>query len=190
MKTKICTKCGKSKPLEGFAQNVSTKDGRRSRCRECDSEWSRAYYAANRARVLVAQRVYRAANKEKIQAAERAYYMANKERISAHQQIYRVANREKARSNHLQRTYGITLAEYDEMLEAQGGKCAICGKTPEENNRRLDVDHNHDTGVVRGLLCNDCNSGIGRFYDNTSFLHRAADYLRAAQLLVDDNDRM
>lgn len=73
--------------------------------------------------------------------------------------------------------YNITLADYDEMLEAQGGKCAICGRTPEEEGRRLSVDHDHKTGQVRGLLCRNCNAALGFFQDDFHLLRRAINYL-------------
>ena len=81
------------------------------------------------------------------------------------------------RESILRDKYGITLAHYDEMLERQENTCAICGLTPEENGKRLCVDHNHETGEVRGLLCDDCNRGIGTFRDNPVSLARAAEYL-------------
>ncbi|NBU34381.1 hypothetical protein EBS40_07195 [bacterium] len=67
---------------------------------------------------------------------------------------------EKGRAKHLERTYGITLEQYDELLESQGGVCAICREMC-VSGRRLCVDHDHDTGKVRGLLCGRCNFGIG-----------------------------
>lgn len=74
------------------------------------------------------------------------------------------------------KTYGITLQEYETLLEAQGGVCAICGKecVTFEN---LAVDHDHATGAVRGLLCNNCNHGIGKFKDDPALLKAAADYV-------------
>jgi hypothetical protein len=65
---------------------------------------------------------------------------------------------------------------YEEMFAEQDGRCAICGET---STRRLDVDHCHTTGHVRGLLCNDCNPGIGRLKDDPDRLERGAKYLRA-----------
>ena len=56
------------------------------------------------------------------------------------------------RKSHLKRKYGLTLEEYDAMLEAQGGVCAICGE-PRPEERTLHVDHDHETGAIRGLLC-------------------------------------
>jgi hypothetical protein len=75
--------------------------------------------------------------------------------------------------------YGITLADYDQMLKRQKGVCAIC-KKPETHSRqrRLSVDHNHETGEVRGLLCARCNRALGMFNDNPDLLRSAARYLR------------
>lgn len=80
------------------------------------------------------------------------------------------------RRNYFKRTYGITLEEYDEMVAAQGGVCAICGGGP-GRYPRLCVDHDHETGVIRGLLCNDCNRGIGLLGDNPTTVAAAAAYL-------------
>lgn len=73
--------------------------------------------------------------------------------------------------------YGISLAEYDQLLAEQNNGCAICAKTPEQNGRRLAVDHNHETGEVRGLLCSPCNQGIGLLQDNPAVVSKAAAYL-------------
>lgn len=78
----------------------------------------------------------------------------------------------------LRRTYGITLEQYEEILRDQGGGCAICGAVPDQ--RSLDVDHCHETGAVRGLLCGSCNNGIGRFQDDPDLLEQAAEYLRCS----------
>ena len=77
----------------------------------------------------------------------------------------------------LRRTYGITLDNYNAMYEAQNGLCAICGKPDEVEGRRLAVDHNHDTGQVRALLCGNCNRGLGNFQDDTNMLVKATRYL-------------
>ncbi|KKM81485.1 hypothetical protein LCGC14_1329300 [marine sediment metagenome] len=75
----------------------------------------------------------------------------------------------------LVRKYGITLDDYDQMLKAQGGGCAICGRKP--TNRRLDVDHSHKSKNVRGLLCHKCNRGLPWFNDNPDVLRSAVRYL-------------
>lgn len=103
---------------------------------------------------------------------------------------------EEQRSIHLKRAYGITLAQYEEMRAHQDYRCAIClrhedeiPQPPPKGRPRLDgqpkalapklaVDHCHQTGVVRGLLCGRCNHGIGQFGDDPEVLGRAIDYLR------------
>jgi len=82
---------------------------------------------------------------------------------------------------------GITIEQYNEMLKKQNGKCAICEQ--EETRKcgvtkgilRLSIDHCHKTNKVRGLLCHDCNTGIGKFKDKTGMILRALLYVRAHQ---------
>jgi endogenous inhibitor of DNA gyrase (YacG/DUF329 family) len=83
------------------------------------------------------------------------------------------------RNIQLLRRYGITINEYDALLLAQNGVCAICGKPP--TRRRLDIDHNHKTGQVRGLLCEGCNRHIGFIENNPDFIHKAANYLEESR---------
>ncbi len=78
------------------------------------------------------------------------------------------------RSN-LQDKYGITEEQYDILLQVQKFKCAICGQLPVK--KRLAVGHDHDTGRVRGLLCHNCNTGLGMFKDSPARLLRAIKYL-------------
>ena len=80
-----------------------------------------------------------------------------------------------SRDNYLRRKYNITEAEYDALLAAQGGVCAICGKRP--GRVRLGVDHDHATGKVRGLLCVRCNKALGPFEWSVAVLERAAVYM-------------
>ncbi len=92
------------------------------------------------------------------------------------------ANKEQKKSAELKRHYGITLAEYDIILQKQNGGCAICGDT--EPNGKTDrfkhfsVDHCHETGKVRGLLCNHCNRGIGLLKDSEEIVNKAYLYLK------------
>jgi hypothetical protein len=73
------------------------------------------------------------------------------------------------------RSYGITVEEYDEMLESQGGGCYICGVGPV--GRALDIDHDHRTGKVRGLLCSNHNRALGLLGDDPDLLLAAHTYL-------------
>ncbi|SRR6266513_3869538 len=76
----------------------------------------------------------------------------------------------------LKHRYNITPEQYDILLESQDGKCAICGGGPVGRNR-LSVDHDHKTGRVRGLLCQNCNMILGNSHDDTNKLQRAIEYL-------------
>lgn len=82
-----------------------------------------------------------------------------------------------AQKNHLKRKYNISLEEYNSKLEKQKYCCALCGKTQEEEKSALCVDHNHETGQIRDLLCRVCNRALGLFKDDPELLKRAADYL-------------
>lgn len=73
--------------------------------------------------------------------------------------------------------FGITLDQYNSMLEAQGYTCAICRKSDEVEGRRLAIDHCHTTGKIRGLLCGKCNRGLGLFNDKEELLEEAIKYL-------------
>lgn len=95
---------------------------------------------------------------------------------------YREANADYFREKKLAQTFGISLAEYTRMHTEQAGVCAICSQ-PESATRGgktkwLSVDHNHTTGAVRGLLCSDCNTGIGKLGDSVERLTAAAAYLK------------
>jgi hypothetical protein len=78
------------------------------------------------------------------------------------------------RNTRYKRVYGISLDDYENMVNLQNGECLICREVP----NRLVVDHDHSTGMVRGLLCDPCNTGIGMFMDNEDRLLAAAEYVK------------
>ena len=94
---------------------------------------------------------------------------------------YSLRNKERSRNNYLLRNYGIGIDQYNKMLDAQGGKCAICEKHQELCKKSLAVDHCHKTKTIRSLLCGDCNTGIGKFKDDVSLLKKVIEYLRRNQ---------
>lgn len=75
------------------------------------------------------------------------------------------------------RTYGISEEEYNILFNSQNGKCKICHCV---SNRKLSVDHSHSTGKIRGLLCHNCNVGLGHFKDDPILLQTALEYLNAS----------
>lgn len=103
------------------------------------------------------------------------WYIKNKVRINI-----------RHRQNHLLRTYGISEEEYSLLLSQQKGVCKIClqpgtGPTVRGASSNLCVDHDHATGKIRGLLCRECNAGLGKFKDDVERLRNAANYLNGTQ---------
>ena len=158
---KVCNVCGEAKPLDDFYRSVGMRDGHRNDCKSCN-------LAAKRAKYDSAGAVARVTRWQK----------ANAERHAAYQAEYRNRPERKRvmRDLYYRRAFGITADDVDAMIAAQGGVCAICGRAP----KRLaswHVDHDHETGEVRGVLCIDCNQGIGKFHEDSARLRAAADYL-------------
>lgn len=84
---------------------------------------------------------------------------------------------ERSRRVNLDRWFRLTEEDYQAMLTKQGGHCALCGRDVGDRKRRLYVDHCHRTGLIRGLLCANCNTGLGMFADDPDRLARAIEYL-------------
>lgn len=82
----------------------------------------------------------------------------------------------KDRARQLKRKYGITIEAWDNMFDQQKGCCAICGRHQSEFKKSLHTDHNHDTGVIRQLLCTVCNHSIG-IIENLEWMEKASKYL-------------
>lgn len=103
----------------------------------------------------------------------------NRETYNEGVNAWRKRNPDSVRDYNFRRKYGITLIDYNEMLVAQGGCCAVCERTDTGNSKHphFAVDHSHLTGAVRGLLCHHCNIALGAVKDNPSLLRELADYL-------------
>lgn len=108
----------------------------------------------------------------------RAYGIANRERRNARLREWRRKNPEAARAKdvraRLMRKYGLTPAEVEEMRLSQGGRCLLCDSAA----RELVVDHDHDTGAVRGMLCRSCNTIVGQVEMSPLIVERLVEYLR------------
>lgn len=118
------------------------------------------------------RRKYRETHRDKIRAAGKIHREQNKDKL----RHYRNAHKARHRRWKLQTKYGLTLEQMEQMFVAQNGQCAICLK-PFEKWSNIHVDHNHETGKVRQLLCSNCNTAIGLFHDNIQTLSNAIDYL-------------
>lgn len=138
---KFCSKCGITKDVNEFYKNKAAKDGLTFNCKECNLKATILYRKTEK-------------GKEASRRADKKYHQSEKGK-----KILQKYLKNSERKNRLKRTYGLTLKQYDKMVEDQDGVCAICGSV-NENGHRLAVDHNHKTGKVRGLLCRKCNLGL------------------------------
>lgn len=163
---------------------------------------SKCYVASTKDKRAQQKKQYRELNKERLAADKKAYYEANKVAILARQKqqyddnpevIKERVNRyrennpeviaERKRKQYAQtaeasyiRRYGMTSEDIEQLLLKQDCKCAICADAIDMQTKR--VDHCHETGYVRGLLCWNCNTGIGKLGDNVDGLMRAVHYLQ------------
>ncbi len=106
--------------------------------------------------------------------------MTSTQRVHEWKRKYPDRYREHVRRRNITR-YGISVEEYERMASEHAGKCGICLE-PCKSKARLGIDHDHRTGVVRGLLCDACNRGLGYFHDNPKKLRAAAQYLETGPL--------
>jgi hypothetical protein len=163
---KRCKRCGIVKPLGEFYANPGARDGRRPECKQCTAASRKAWYRENRHKVIARVQQWREDNRE---------------RYLTYQREYKQSRPEQEREGYLRRTFGITLADYEALLDSQSGLCAICGRSPKAK-APLHVDHNHSTGEIRGLLCVRCNNALGLFDECPERFYLAADYLQSPGL--------
>jgi len=160
-----------------------------SRNKERHSENGRKYYNENKDQVLAKRKERREETikymKEyNIKYAERRREKNSKRRSELHEQakIWRMNNPEKwkliTRRHMLKLKYGITIEKFDAIIKLQNGLCPICKLTLSEiDSKNIHVDHDHKTNRVRGVLCTNCNSGLGHAKDNVDTLQNSIEYL-------------
>ena len=120
---------------------------------------------------------------EEQQARGREYARLNAERQRDRAKRWRLDNPERAKlqsrkTRWKEQGINMTLSEYNQLFQDQLGCCAVCGTHQTEMNKALAVDHDHNTGEIRGLLCDKCNQGIGFLGDNVVGLENALKYLK------------
>jgi hypothetical protein len=128
---------------------------------------SAAYYKANREKCIALSKGWAERNRDRVKARKALDYTGPKA----------PGKRLRSKENALIRRYGITLQQRDLMLDAQGGRCALCTKDVVFKLGSAAVDHCHETGRVRGILCTGCNSAIAKLGDNVSGIERALAYV-------------
>ena len=148
---KTCAHCKALKPVDDYYAAADRWDGRDNMCKTCRA---------------AKHDTWRRKNLGKAAADQKAYRQANPKRYSDY-------NRKK--------NYGLEPGTYDAMLTKQGGRCAICKTDAPGGKGTFHVDHCHDDGHVRGLLCHRCNVGIGQLQHDEAVLLAAVDYLRTTK---------
>ena len=170
MDYKHCHICGERKPLDDFYRSTGMRDGHRNDCKACNLAEKKKRYEADPAKHI---------------AAVKRWQQENSERLNAYRREYRKRDDVKRRSRdaYYRKAYGKTADEVDEIVELQAGRCLICKVELPERLGSRHLDHDHVTGKVRGVLCIDCNHGIGKLKDSPDLLLRAVVYLREGGFL-------
>jgi hypothetical protein len=188
-RSKTCLDCRQRKPFTEFPPAKKRSDGRASYCRECFGIRSRAAYRRKQERAGRTVRAPRVAPpglkwcgdcdqvktldefcRNRNEPTGRATYCKDCHNARARESRERLYG--GGREYHLKSRYGIGQADVDRMLAEQRGACLGCGKPDPEH-----VDHDHETGRVRGMLCFNCNQALGNVRDNVEVLNRLGSYL-------------
>jgi len=165
---KTCSTCKQELNESMFTKETASKDGLRSQCRLCNSKYKKKY---------------REENPDRVKEVKTRSYLKNRDSILQRNRES-VVKKERRRLSLLS-SYGLNKEMYDSLREQQKYKCLICD-THEQDVKKgssgsqetaLHVDHCHSTNKVRGLLCTNCNTLIGKAKDNVLILHSAIKYL-------------
>lgn len=152
-----CNGCDLIKPISNFCKDKYRYGGYSYRCKSCRAKYQRDWVRNNPEKVKILNDKHKATRKE---------FYNNPE------------NKLKYRKLFIEKSFRILYEDYEKMQIEQNNLCYIC-KNPETSTRNnyLCVDHNHETGKIRGLLCNSCNRALGYFKDNITLLQNAINYL-------------
>lgn len=150
-------------------------------CRICHSARHKDYAAKHKVEIAAHNKEWRDKNKVYIQQASRDWRERSAEERKLKRHLDWKQNKERLSVKRLCRRYGMTSQQYEEMVRTQGGLCAICGR-PESRTwqgklRTLSLDHDHETGKARALLCADCNAAIGLFQEDPERMKSAIEYV-------------
>lgn len=135
---KICTACDKSLPLDDFHREKRSATGYQRWCRDCSNNYRRDVYAA------------RPAVRQRSKEARQRQYVKNPQHVI-----------QRTRKNEMLKKYGLSWEQYQALLLLQNNRCALCETDEPRGQGSWHIDHNHDTGEVRGLLCHPCNTSLG-----------------------------
>lgn len=175
---KSCPDCKVSKPTSGFGVNASMRDGLSFYCLDCNRRRNQAHYRKSRE---AAGKTVRTPDRspdgwkrcaECLETKPVSEFHAHKKERDGLVGYCKACRKVQNRRVHLRRSYGLDELSLAEMVDGQGGLCAICRARP-----AVHVDHDHRTQHVRGVLCFRCNVALGQLNDDTSLMRNAIDYL-------------
>ena len=172
--SKVCSCCGKELPIESFyIRKYTDKNGVQheyydSKCKKCKNLYSRNYNRANKDKLDTMHKQWRDQNKDKISSYRRNWRGNNPE----YNKTWSQNNKESVKLFQVKYNYNLTKEEYEALPKS----CEVCGSTD-----NLCIDHNHETGLVRGVLCSRCNSALGLLRENSSIILRLASYITEKQ---------
>lgn len=161
--TKFCKTCRLGKSLPEFKNKKSGKFGVAAICKKCESAFRKTegYREKDRERLRKNPEIREKRNKYTYRWKEK-----NKDKVQITQKKW-----------FLKKLYGLTLDQYNEMFNSQCGACSICGKHQSLLEKSLSVDHDHNSGKIRSLLCSNCNTAIGLLDEDVGLLKKVVDYL-------------
>lgn len=161
---KACAKCGVARPEEDFHRHKPSKSGRRNVCKFCVMAYNKEYVARDKDTVL---------------AKMKAYRQANRPRLLAQMKDYRAKHRSALLLKQRERNTGFSEELFNTTLAYQRYACGICARDlTSVKPQTVHADHCHTSGRPRGVLCQSCNTALGKFNDDVALLERAIDYLK------------
>ena len=168
---KICSKCkGDPQPLDNFHKSKRLSQGRRAWCKVCERDQHKEWVELN---------------PEKIAAIDKKYNETHPGVQNAKHKEWMKQHPEVVNAKRLKKRYGLSMDQYRSLFVAQNDSCAICKRNKTINELGLHVDHNHNSGKVRGLLCPSCNQALGLLQDNPELCRLAAIYIEDDGKLIE-----
>ena len=184
MNTIKCYTCQQEKEVTEFYRHKRSKTGYRPSCKVCTASDKRSpenerlrskQYRAKLKKLHIVAPVGEI-RKCYICGVEKTYanFLPSRSSPQGIRWECRECSKIRSKQDYFKNTWGITIQELEEMKKAQDYKCAICGSNP----KKLNIDHNHSTGYLRGLLCDGCNTAIGLLQDSESIVQSAVEYIK------------
>ena len=161
-----CSNCPETLSSE-FHKNKARPNGLNNRCKACVIAHAKPYPISPEKRRSY-RRKYNKAHPKRVRASKRRWYANHKDAKSTQNRTWGL------------KQVGTTPQEFAAKLQEQKDRCGICGRHKIEFKRAMDGDHNHETGRFRGILCGNCNRGLGMFMDSLELLKKAVTYLETA----------